>query len=216
MNSITVNGVNVIVDKPKVGDIMCVTRYTDESGTLLPANSQKVIWIDGLSINPSQLSQKLEPVGICVVVNGNKAMVRYRQEKSFRWAASERWEIPYTSIMDDCVEHTLQITLNDTVSSNPFVYTASSPKDFVNKLNSWFLSNDKNYSAELVKQDTDSPATNTDITSGEFRIIINAIFTSDAWKTINIENIGSGTRSIGNHIKAINYYYFLAIFLNKN
>ena len=33
-NKITVNGVNVFVDKPKVGDIMCVTRYTDEGGAL--------------------------------------------------------------------------------------------------------------------------------------------------------------------------------------
>ena len=61
INKITVNGVNVIVDKPKRGDIMCITK------------DQKVIWIDGLSINPKQLSREFEPVGICLVVKGNKA-----------------------------------------------------------------------------------------------------------------------------------------------
>ena len=137
-NNITVNGVNVIVDKPKKGDVMCVTRYTDESGTLLPADSQKVIWIDGLSINPAQLSQKLEPVCICLVVKGNKAMVRYREEKSFRWSAGERWELPNSSIMNDGAEHTLQIKLGRKVSSNPFVYTASTRAEFVDKLNAWF------------------------------------------------------------------------------
>ena len=59
VNSITTNGVNVIADKPKKGDVMCVTRYTDESGSLLPADDQEVVWIDGLSINPAQLSQNL-------------------------------------------------------------------------------------------------------------------------------------------------------------
>ena len=78
VNSITTNGVNVIVDKPKKGDVMCVTRYTNESGSLLPADDQEVVWIDGLSINPAQLSQHLETVGICVAINGNKAMVKYK------------------------------------------------------------------------------------------------------------------------------------------
>ena len=68
-NDITVNGVNVIVDKPKRGDVMYISN-------------QKIIWIDGLSINPKQLPQEYEPVGICLVVNGNKAMVRYRKEES--------------------------------------------------------------------------------------------------------------------------------------
>ena len=54
---IDLNGVNVFVDRPKKGDVLCVTRYKDESGNLLPADEQKVKWIDGLSINPTRLSQ---------------------------------------------------------------------------------------------------------------------------------------------------------------
>ena len=49
-NNITVNGVNVIVDKPKRGDIMCIDF--DPEVRLV----KKVVWIDGLSINLKQLS----------------------------------------------------------------------------------------------------------------------------------------------------------------
>ena len=65
-NDVTVNGVNVIVDKPKRGDVMCV-------------KNGQVVWIDGLSINPEQLSSEIDPVGICMVVDGNKAIVRYKE-----------------------------------------------------------------------------------------------------------------------------------------
>ena len=44
-NKITINGVNVIVDKPKRGDVMCITHYK-EGGVLLDADKQKVVWID--------------------------------------------------------------------------------------------------------------------------------------------------------------------------
>ena len=110
-NKITVNGVNVFVDKPKVGDIMCVTRYTDESGVVLPADQQQVKWIDGLSINPKQLSQKYELVGICVAINGNKAMVRYREEQKFKWSASERWELPQLMPLINGKSHSFRIKL---------------------------------------------------------------------------------------------------------
>ncbi len=212
-NKITVNGVNVIVDKPKRGDVMCITHYK-EGGILLDASKQKVVWIDGLSINPKQLSQEYEPVGICLVVKGNKAIVRYREEKGIRWSAGERWELPNSSIMNDGAEHTLKITLNGVENPTSLVLTSAdttSRKAFVNKLNAWFLANDKNYSAELVELNTDLPAVDTtddkDGDSYRNRVIVNARFTTTAWNTINIEGIGAGTRAIGKHIKAVNWYY---------
>ena len=212
-NKITVNGVNVIVDKPKRGDVMCITHYK-EGGILLDASKQKVVWIDGLSINPKQLSQEYEPVGICLVVKGNKAIVRYREERGFRWSAGERWELPNSSIMNDGAEHTLKITLNGVENPTSLVLTSAdtaSRKAFVNKLNAWFLANDKNYSAELVELNTDLPAVDTtddkDGDSYRNRVIVNARFTKDAWNTINIEGIGAGTRAIGKHIKSVNWYY---------
>ena len=83
-NKITENGVNVVVDRPKKGDIMCITRYK-ENDVLLDADKQKVVWIDGLSIEPKQLSQKYEAVGICLALRGNKVLVRYKEEKDLPW-----------------------------------------------------------------------------------------------------------------------------------
>ena len=103
-NKITVNGVNVIVDKPKRGDVMCITHYK-EGGVLLDADKQKVVWIDGLSINPKQLSQEYEPVGICLVVKGNKAIVRYREERSLRWSNAKRLKLPIIPQMNDGHSH---------------------------------------------------------------------------------------------------------------
>ena len=122
-NNITVNGVNVIVEKPKRGDVMCITHY-ERDGVLLDADKQKVVWIDGLSINPKQLSQEYEPVGICLVVKGNKVIVRYREEKSLYWADTQRFELPNSSIMNDGAEHTLKITLNKVENPNPLVLTS--------------------------------------------------------------------------------------------
>ena len=162
-NRVTVNGVNVIVDKPKRGDVMCITRYK-ENGVLLDADKQKVIWIDGLSIEPTQLSQEYEPVGICFAVNDNKALVRYREEREVAYGAAQRWELKYSSIMNDGAEHTLNITIKGSIHPNPLILTSvdtTSRQAFVTKLNAWFLANDPTYSAEIVELDTDLPASDT-------------------------------------------------------
>ena len=201
-NKIKVNGVNVIVSKPKKGDIMCV-------------KDGKVIWIDGLSINPKQLSQEIEPVGICVAINGNKAMVRYRKEEKMRWAASERWELPELSIMKDNKQHSLIITLDGTTYSNkPFTYTAATRAHFVDKLNYWLAGTDNRYSAELVENDTDKLA-DYDYTGDDKigantyknRIVVNAKFSDYTNNKINIEQIGEGTSAIAKHIKTVYRHY---------
>lgn len=111
-NDVTVNGVNVIVDKPKRGDIMCVTRYKDEANRLLQADEQKVVWVDGLSINPDQLSSYIDPVGICLNVDGNKAMVRYKYEDSNRYAASKQFRIQDDVFMRDGETHNLSLYID--------------------------------------------------------------------------------------------------------
>ncbi len=230
-NNITINGVNVIVAKPKVGDIMCVTRYKNDNDVLLPAEEQKVVWIDGLSIEPLQLSIELEPVGICVAINGNKALVRYKKEfTNIKWSAGERWEIKYDSIVKAYnTNYVLQITLNNVQNDNKFTFTSAAQnniyarREFVEQLNDWFLANNTNYSAELVKLDTDEPANDeSDIKDGNSyrnRIIINARFTKNTWNHIKFDNfvtkvelINSSKklntkREIGNHIKAIGWCY---------
>ena len=142
-NKITVNGVNVIVDKPKRGDVMCITHYK-EGGILLDASKQKVVWIDGLSINPKQLSQEYEPVGICLVVKGNKAIVRYREERSLRWSNAKRLKLPIIPQMNDGHSHSYAIVLDGKWLSQALVLTsadAASYSGFVDALNKWFKTN---------------------------------------------------------------------------
>ena len=174
----------------------------------------QVVWIDGLSINPEQLSSEIEPVGICLKIKGNKALVRYREEKEFMWSSAvNRLELPNLSIMNDGVEHSLKITINFDENPNTFVYTASTRAEFVEKLNAWFLANDTNYSAELVELDTDLPAVDTsDVKDGDSyrnRIIVNARFDLDNfdYNYIDIEEIGEGIGAVGKHIKAVDWYY---------
>ena len=225
-NNNTINAVNKIVKKPKKGDIMCITRYK-ENDVLLEANKQKVVWIDGLSINLKQLSPLYEAVGICLNVKGNKALVRYKTEKSLQWLIGERWELPNLSIMTDGAEHTLQVPLCGYVIDNPLILTAkdtTSRKAFVDKLNNWFLANANNctikgtnillnFSAELVELNNDLPAVDTtdtkDGNSYRNRIIVNSRFhSSQGWMTFKIEEIGSGTKSNAKFIKNVKYTYY--------
>lgn len=85
-NNIKYNAVNVIVDKPKVGDVMCVTRYTYDDGSLLESYRQKVFFVSGPSIydiysltHDDMDRLKFDTVGIVLKVTGNKALVRYKK-----------------------------------------------------------------------------------------------------------------------------------------
>ena len=129
-NNVTVNGVNVEVKRPKKGDVLCV-------------NDGQVIWIDGLSLNPAQLPQGLETVGICVAINGNKAIVKYRKGETFKWAAANSYLLTDTiKALFNGVSHTLKVNLNGT--EYEFTFSANSYQDFNAKLNS-FLKGKNNF-----------------------------------------------------------------------
>ena len=70
------HGVNVIVKTPTVGDILCVTRYKNESGNILGPDKQEIVWVKGLTFNGAEFTTELDPVGICFAVYGKKAYVR--------------------------------------------------------------------------------------------------------------------------------------------
>lgn len=126
-NDITVNGVNVIVDKPKRGDVMYISN-------------QKVIWIDGLSINPKQLPQEYEPVGICLVVNGNKALVRYREEQTHAFMGAYRFLMDVRTL-EEWDTLCLDFSLNDNIVASEQVFNYNDLKDsvsFANRLNEIF------------------------------------------------------------------------------
>ena len=136
-NNITVNGVNVFVSKPKKGDIMCV-------------KNGQVVWIDGLSINQDQLSSDIELVGICLKVDGNKAMVKYKYGQILKWAAANSYLLPDTiQSLFDGVSHTLIIALNGDTGSD-FTFTTNSYEDFSNKLNDFLKGKNNAYSSILV------------------------------------------------------------------
>ena len=138
-NKITVNGVNVIVDKPKRGDIMCLAKINDKN---------KIVWIDGLSINLKQLPAAYEAIGICLSVKGNKAMVRYREERDMRWLAADYWELQ--SDISYGLPQTLYFKIDGKQNSqNPLVLSGvqtQSPEKFVDCINQWFKAYAKIYS----------------------------------------------------------------------
>ena len=210
-NNVTINGVNVIVDKPKVGDVMCV-------------KNGQVVWIDGLSITPKQLSQEIEPVGICVSINGNKAMVRYRTEYTdTRWAAGDRLEIPYSSYMGaDGRGREFKITLNGVEGdSSYFMYNTSASNAnrywFSYIFNGWLSQYHSDWSSELVKSDTYKPINDPSSPNvNQGIVIVTAKYTNDQNKisTIRIDGLhysdkdyADGIPVTANHIGAINNYY---------
>ena len=88
INNISYRGINIIVSKPQVGDVMCVTRFTDpnDSSSLLGSDKQKVFFVSSSSIrdiysltHDNQDRHMLDTVGIVLKVMGNKALVRYKK-----------------------------------------------------------------------------------------------------------------------------------------
>lgn len=159
-NNITVNGENVIVDKPKRGDIMCLAN-----------DKNKIVWIDGLSINLKQLPTSYEAIGICLSVKGNKAMVRYREERDMRWLAADYW------VLESGIRQglqTLKVTIDGIQSLNPLVLSSddtSTLGKFVIKLNEWFRANSHDYIAQLEKD------------RNEFdQVVVYGLSTESSWK----------------------------------
>ena len=135
-NKVAVNGVNVFVDRPKRGDVMCV-------------KNNQVKWIDGLSLNPAQLPQKYEPVGICVAINGNKAIVKYRKGENQKWAAANSYLLSNTiETLFDSALHTLTVNLNGT--EYEFTFSTDSYEDFNAKLNTFLKGKNNQFSSILV------------------------------------------------------------------
>ncbi|MDY3759687.1 MAG: hypothetical protein SOZ72_09975, partial [Treponema sp.] len=162
------------------------------------------------------------PVGICVAINGNKAMVRSREEQSKKWSASERWELPQLMQRLNHESHSFEIKLWQGWVSNRFEYhytelpsTFEEESDFVRQLNDWLITSNGGvygYSAEIVDKNTDSPVLQD---PAQYRIIVNASFTANVhvsheWQPfymVDSKLAIQGTRAIGKPVKAINWYY---------
>ena len=203
-NNITVNGVNVIVDKPKRGDIMCIDF--DPEVMLV----KKVVWIDGLSINLKQLSSHYEAIGICLSVKGNKALVRYREERDMRWLAADYWVL--RSSPAPGAKFTVNVTIDGHTSLNKFTYSIGlndeKPREtFMNQLNAWFRANNSSdYIAQLEDPNT---------------LVVYGLSTESSWKgTFGIDNMDfysfRDERSFYPPLQCIKGYYLNNDFFNHH
>lgn len=151
-NNITYNGVNVIVDKPKAGDVMCVTLYKGADNNLLSYSQQKVVWIDGNTINSLALNELYNIAGICLGVKGNKAIVKYKYNipcNKFSSAARHRLYFNnYLNGQQYNVNLTLPGTKWDGTNPDTFDFNCTDVKSLVNAFNNYFLDG-MNFSAGL-------------------------------------------------------------------
>ena len=184
-NNITVNGENVIVDKPKRGDIMCLAN-----------DKNKIVWIDGLSINLKQLPGAYEAIGICLSVKGNKAMVRYREERDMRWLAADYWELQ--SDISYGLPQTLYFKIDGKQNSqNPLVLSGvqtQSPEKFVESINQWFNTHAKIYSAQLVLNEEQQK-----------RIVVYGRFTENNWRGDFGISVRKGSTTLQEPLDFVNF-----------
>ena len=212
-NNITVNGVNVIVDKPKRGDIMCVRK-----------DNGQVVWIDGLSINPAQLSSEFDTVGICLNVDGNKAMVRYKTEKECRWAAADRWEITYTrtalygnfSTYWKIRQESSEIKTFNVGSNGSDTYTYT----FMNRFNEVCNTSDFKLYCDILKTDSENFSANVADSLTENRLVITKPFRDNDNAWYNFFLISKSTEAINgpvSHVRSLcpNINYAGTSYLNN-
>lgn len=208
-NATILHGINVLVEKPERGDVMCVTLYKDADGNLLPSTQQEIKWIKGETVDYTQWSKELDPVGIVYRVNGRVASVRYKTESSGRWSECDRWMITGAS-MTDGVAHTAKVVFNGWDSDTKpgengatinrpagipaaadFTWTSTSVEAFCAALQEFLAAREGNsyYTCEYVV-DAD----------GSEHCIVNAKFFDYNWNTISIPGL-TATRCIGREVK---------------
>ena len=212
-NNITVNGVNVIVDKPKRGDIMCIDLDPEVMRV------KKVVWIDGLSINLKQLSGHYEAIGICLSVKGNKAMVRYREERDMRWLAADYWVLESPNFKPGTTSRPVNVTINGVISENKFTYSfgefdKNPLETFRDQLNAWFRANNySNYIAQLEKDPNE-------FLQIKYQVVVYGKSTESSWKgTFGIGGLKFTTfrdPSQRSPLKCIKGYYLNNDFFNHH
>ncbi len=147
-NNITYKGINVIVDKPKAGDVMCVTLYKDANDNLLDSSRQKVVWIDGKTINSLQLDKLYDIVGICLSVKGNKAIVKYKYNiPCNKFSTAARHRIFFENYLNGQYNVVIALPGNTTNASDKYTFTFTGDgtmRSIVNQFNAFYFSRMKN------------------------------------------------------------------------
>ena len=101
-----------------------------------------------------------------MVVNGNKALVKYKGTERHVWADRPEtlMQLTESSVMNDGTEHVFNININDR-SFSSWTFRADdtlSRYNFVRRLNEFFYSYYPKYSAELVELDSEIPVSYVD------------------------------------------------------
>lgn len=85
-NDVKINGVNMTVDIPAPGDLLCITKYMD-GDTLKGPDEQKIVWMKGSTINAATFPADIyEAVGVVYKVQGRHAWVIYKDTPKNRFA----------------------------------------------------------------------------------------------------------------------------------
>jgi hypothetical protein len=92
-NDIKINGINVIVDIPAPGDLLCITKYMD-GDSLKGPDEQKIVWIKGSTINAATFPADIyEAVGVVYKVQGRHAWVIYKDAPEYKFADITRYAV---------------------------------------------------------------------------------------------------------------------------
>ena len=133
---VVLNGVNVITDQPKVGDIACY----DEN--------RKIVFIQCDTYQGGTFPSAWETVGVVVIRKGNKVTVLSKANKNLKIMEV----LPYvvSGYQLDGTEHTVTVNFYGT-EAKEFKYTASTDSEFVSQLKQFLTTNgETNWSAYIM------------------------------------------------------------------
>ena len=121
---IKIDGINVIVSNPSVGDIL----FLDANGNIR--------WIKCDTFQSSSFPSGCTTVGVCFKRQGSKCWVVNKNNTGKKWSEIFEWIV--TGYNLDGASHTVTFTMNGSTFNNAFTYSATTVSDFISQLNTYF------------------------------------------------------------------------------
>ena len=125
-NRIAINGVNVVVDDPKVGDIVC---YDED---------RKIKFIALDTFQAGTFPAAWETVGVVVLRKGNQVKIVSKTSESKKWMDVYQYIVSGYTL--DGIEHTATLKLHGSDTLD-FKYTATTDAEFLEDLQSFLVNN---------------------------------------------------------------------------
>ena len=127
-NDVKINGVNMTVDIPAPGDLLCITKYMD-GDTLKGPDEQKIVWMKGSTINAATFPTDIyEAVAVVYKVQGRHAWVIYKDAPEYKFADVTRYAA-------DNIPAAGNISLTGTVRTASQMITLDFGNVYVDKMN---------------------------------------------------------------------------------